>query len=115
MRNPGDSLALIHESRDQLYMQSKVLIGVHIVEGIEVCQMAGCSIRKDGSGERGSPETHCVERRLRRSSRSTLYCVQRCGQRREIPLLEQLHLVAMRMLRNEDPILAALLLPGCDG
>jgi hypothetical protein len=96
-------------------MQSKVLIGVHIVEGIKVCQMAGRSIGKDGNRERGSPETRCVERRLRRSSRSTLYCVQRCGRRQEIPLLEQLHLVAMRMLGNEDPLLAALLLPGCDG
>jgi hypothetical protein len=52
MRNPGAST---HGPRDQLYMQSKVLIGVHIVEGIKVCQTAGRSIGKAWQRVKGKP------------------------------------------------------------
>jgi hypothetical protein len=51
----GRFTALTYGPRDQLYMQSKVLIGVHIGEGIKVCQTAGRSIGKVWQRVKGEP------------------------------------------------------------
>jgi hypothetical protein len=53
--------ALTHGLRDQLYMQSKVLIGVHIGEGIKVCQTAGRPIGKAWQRVKESLGTGCVK------------------------------------------------------